>query len=140
MSKAPAIPSTAVADAERPLLDPDRVGAHQPQRLLVLRDRADRASHERSRQVQRQQDRQRSSDHERDHQPKRNPHVANSPGLADIARGDRALVHTELQNDQYFDDECDAEEERDAAHAGVAAALFECFVVQAVGGETEQKE
>ena len=27
-----------------------------------------------------------------------------------------------------------------AAHAGVAAALFECFVIQAVGGETEQEE
>ena len=79
-------------------------------------------------------------DHERDHQPERNPHVADPPGLADIVRGDRALVDAELQDDQDFDDEGDAEEERDAAHAGVAAALFEGFVIQPVGDETEQEE
>ena len=83
---------------------------------------------------------QRSGDRERDQQPVRNPHIADAPGLADIIGGDRALIHAELQDDQHFDDEGDAEEERDAAHAGIAAALLERFVVQAVGGETEHKE
>ena len=133
-------PEHGGGDAERPLLDADRVGAHQPQRFLVLRDGADRASHEGFRQIQRQQDRQRGGDRERDDQAERNPHIADPPGLADIGRGDRALVDAELQDDQHFDDERDAEEERDAAHAGVAAALFECLVIQAIGGETEQEQ
>ena len=45
-----------------------------------------------------------------------------------------------MQNEQHFDDEGDAEEERDAAHAGIAAALFERLVVQAVGDKTEHEE
>ncbi len=60
--------------------------------------------------------------------------------FADILGGDRALIDAELHDDQHFDDESDAEEERDAAHAGIAAALFERFVVQAVGGKTEHEE
>ena len=79
-------------------------------------------------------------DRERDDQAVRNPHVADPPGLADIGRGDRALVDAELQDDQHFDDEGDAEEERDAAHAGVAAALFEGLVIEAVGGKAEQEQ
>ena len=47
------------------------------------------------------------------------------------------LVYAELQNDQHLDDERDAEEERDASYAGIAAALFECLVIQAVGGKAE---
>ena len=127
-------------DAERPLLDPDRVRAHQPQRLLVLRDRADGASHEGSRQIERQQDRQADRHRERDELPDRNAQVAEPPGAADIGRGDRTLVDAELQDDQHFDDEGDAEEEGDAAHAGVAAALLERLVVEAVGDEPEQEE
>ena len=122
------------------MLDPDRVGAHQTQRFLVLCDCADRASHECSRQVQRQSQGQRSSDHESDQQSERNSDVADPPGLTDIGRSHRALIHPELQDDQHLDDERDAEEERDAANAGVTAALFECFVVQAIGHETEHEE
>ena len=77
---------------------------------------------------------------ERDQQPERNPHIADPPGLADIGRGDRALVDAELQDDQHFDDEGDAEEERDAAHAGVAAALLEGLVIDAVGDKPEHEQ
>ena len=47
--------------------------------LLVLRDRADRASHEGSRQIQRQQDGQRRRHRERHQHPERNPHIADPP-------------------------------------------------------------
>ena len=45
-----------------------------------------------------------------------------------------------MQDDQHFDNERDAEEECDAAHAGIAAALFECLVIQSVGGKAEEEE
>ena len=66
-------PEHGGGDAEGKLLDADRVGAHQPQRLLVLRDRADRAAHEGFRQIHREQHRQRQRDRERDQLPDRYP-------------------------------------------------------------------
>jgi len=127
-------------DTEGPLLDANRVGAHQAHRLLVLRHCADRASHEGFRQIKRKQDSQGRGDRKCDHKPERNTHVAEAPGLADIGGGDRALVDAELQDDQYLDDEGDAEEEGDAAHGGVTAAPFECLVIEAIGGKAEQEQ
>ncbi len=45
-----------------------------------------------------------------------------------------------MQDDQHLDDERDAEEERDAAHAGIAAAPLKSLVIQAVGDKTEAEQ
>ena len=133
-------PEHGGGDAEGKLLDADRIGAHQPQRLLVLRDGTDRAAHEGFRQIHREQHRQRQRDRERNQLADRDPKLAEPPGLADIGRRDRALVDAELQDDQHLDDEGDAEEKRDAADAGVAAALLERLVINAVGEQAEHEK
>jgi len=45
-----------------------------------------------------------------------------------------------LHDDQHLDDEGDAEEKRDAADAGVAAAPLEGLVIDPVGEQAEQEK
>ncbi len=45
-----------------------------------------------------------------------------------------------MQDDQHFDDEGNAEEKRNAAHGGIAAAALEGLVINPVGDEPEHEQ
>jgi hypothetical protein len=60
--------------------------------------------------------------------------------LADVGGIDQALVDAEGEDQTDFDDERDAEKERETAHPGVGAAFLERLVVEAVDRDAEQEE
>ena len=127
-------------DAEGQLLDAHRIGAHQPQRALVLADRLDRAADERARKIQGQGHGQHDRHGERRQHPVGNAVVAQLQAAADVARLDAALVHAETQDQPDLDDEREPEEECQPAHPGVGAAPLEGLVVEAVDQHAQHEE
>ena len=140
INSAPASAHVAVAMPNAHCLMRTGIGAHQRQRRIVLRNRSDSASRERGGQINRQPNRQQQRYAEGNQHAHRQSHFSERQAAPDVRRLHHALIDAEREDQSNFQNEGDAEKERQPAQASVGAAPLEHRVIEAVHRKPDHEE